>query len=76
MKIKIGTVKEDVTAYGNRYYVQIEDQLGNNNSDLSDLVGEKVTVVVGDVMAAIDFATEQKNAEHEEDFINNKLFAK
>lgn len=47
MKIKIGTVHKDSTAFGNKYYIQIEDTSTNNNSDLENLLYEKVTVVLG-----------------------------
>lgn len=54
MKIKLGTVLRDRTAYGNQFYIQIEDNKVNSNGDLSDLEGKKVTVVIGDVCAIDD----------------------
>lgn len=49
MKIKIGTIKKDPTAYGNKYYIQIEDNAICSNSDLEDILNEQVTVVIGRV---------------------------
>jgi hypothetical protein len=48
VRIKTGTVQEDRTAYGNRFYIQIEDTQTNDNSDLRDLVGKEITVVIGE----------------------------
>lgn len=53
MKIKIGTLHEDKTCYGNRFYIQIEDSKDNDNRDLKELDGKKVSVVIGEI-AAID----------------------
>ena len=53
MKIKKGTVHEDKTAYGNRFYIQIEDSITEDNIiedniDLRELVGKTVTILVGE----------------------------
>lgn len=47
MKIKNGTIKKDVTAYGNKYWIQIEDTETDFNDDLEVLVNQKITVVIG-----------------------------
>lgn len=54
MKVKIGTVKEDVTAFGNRFWIQIEDSSKNDNSDLKELVGKRVPVSVGTIEITVD----------------------
>lgn len=53
MKIKIGKVKKDPTAHGNKYSITIEDTATCDNKDLDDLVGKTVAVVV-DTVDAID----------------------
>lgn len=53
MKIKIGTVKKDPTAYGNKYSIVIEDTSTCDNKDLDSLVGKQVAVVI-DTVDAID----------------------
>lgn len=58
MKIKIGTVKEDVTAYGNRFYIQIEDSKTCDNSDLRDMVGKEFAVIIGPLKAFDDYVQE------------------
>lgn len=57
MEIKIGTLKKDVTAFGNKYWIQVEDQK-TDNSDLENLVGKKISVVIGDITAIDDFIQE------------------
>ncbi len=47
MKIKVGTVREDVTCFGNRFWIQIEDNSLEDNTDLRNWVGKEVTVVIG-----------------------------
>jgi len=37
---KVLTIKEDITAFGNRFWVQIEDSSGDLNFDLRNLVGK------------------------------------
>lgn len=54
MKIKMGTVKKDSTAYGNSYWIQIEDSRTNDNRDLEKLVSKPVAVVIGDVQCIQD----------------------
>lgn len=34
------TVQEDKTAYGNRFYIQVEDSESNDNEDLRQFVGK------------------------------------
>lgn len=48
MKIKLGTVREDVTCYGNRFWIQIEDSSTEDNRGLKSLVDKPVTVVIGE----------------------------
>lgn len=48
MKIKIGTVQKDVTCFGNKFWIQIEDSKINDNHDLNSLVGKEVIVVFSD----------------------------
>lgn len=48
MKFKKGTLKEDVTAYGNRFWIQIEDSENQDNKDLSGMVGRPVAVAILD----------------------------
>lgn len=57
MEIKIGTLKKDVTAFGNKYWIQVEDQK-TDNSDLENLVDKKISVVIGDITAIDDFIQE------------------
>lgn len=47
MKIKLGTIKKDVTAFGNKYWIQIEDTAESDNSDLEFQVGCLATVIIG-----------------------------
>ncbi|CAB4153076.1 hypothetical protein UFOVP610_43 [uncultured Caudovirales phage] len=54
MRIKLGTLKKDVTAYGNKYWIQIEDTKGCDNSDLEGFLDKKITVVI-DSQKAIDY---------------------
>lgn len=58
MKIKIGTVHEDRTCYGNRFYIEIEDTTTNDNSNLRGLVGKKVAVVIDSATAIDDLIQE------------------
>lgn len=51
MKIKIGTVHKDITAYGNKYWIQIEDNKSCSNDDLQALVDKQVSVVIGEINA-------------------------
>lgn len=51
MKIKIGKVQKDLTAFGNKYWIQIEDNSVNDNSDVESLVGKSVSIVIGDISA-------------------------
>lgn len=53
MKIKLGTLKKDETAYGNKYWIQIEDNKSCDNSDLEDFVNKQITVII-DSQNAID----------------------
>lgn len=46
MKIKYGTVRKDVTAFGNKYWIQIQDSIYDDNSDMEALIGEDVAVVI------------------------------
>lgn len=46
MKIKLGTVKEDRTVYGNRFYIQIEDTQGTMHTDLRPIVDQRVCVII------------------------------
>jgi len=57
VEIKIGTLKKDVTAFGNKYWIQVEDQK-TDNSDLENLVDKKISVVIGDITAIDDFIQE------------------
>lgn len=54
MKIKVGTIKKDVTAYGNKYWIQIEDTYASDNKDLESAVDQTVSVVIGDLSAVDD----------------------
>ena len=58
MKIKIGTVHKDVTAFGNKYWIQIEDSKSNDNSDLHELVGKSVAVIIDNAKAIDDLIQE------------------
>lgn len=46
MKIKFGTMREDVTVFGNRFYIQIEDSETNDNKDLREFLDKAVVVVL------------------------------
>lgn len=59
MKIKMGTVKKDVTAYGNKFWIQVEDNSNTSNSDLEHLVDKEVTVIIGSVSAIDDLIKER-----------------
>ena len=48
MKIKNGTLKKDVTAYGEKYWIQIHDTNQDDNSDLQDMLNKKIIVVFDD----------------------------
>lgn len=56
MKIKAGRIEKDVTAYGSKYSIQIYDSYSNDNSDLENLVGNMVSVVIGDISAMDEVA--------------------
>ena len=58
MKIKIGKIKKDATAYGNKYWIQIEDSSLTDNSDLEELVDKTVAVVIGRMKAIDDLIQE------------------
>lgn len=47
MKIKVGTIKKDITAFGNKYWIQIEDSEIDDNHDIEQLVDQVVTIVIG-----------------------------
>lgn len=47
MEIKKGTMKKDTTCYGNKYWIQIDDTVADDNSDLESLVDVKITVIIG-----------------------------
>ena len=40
------TVVEDKTCYGNRFYLQLEDTVGNDNSEVRSLVGKTMQVTI------------------------------
>lgn len=56
--IKIGTVEKDGTAYGNKYYIQIEDTVGNDNRNLEKFVNKRVAVIIDDIKSIDDFISE------------------
>jgi hypothetical protein len=60
MKIKLGTVKKDVTSFGNKYWIQIQDNKICDNCDLELLENMNVTVIIGEV-SAIDNLIQQSD---------------
>lgn len=58
-KIKLGTLKKDITAYGNKYWIQIEDTRTSDNSDLENFVDKKITVLIGAPDAIDDLIADQ-----------------
>lgn len=59
MRIKIGTVREDITAFGNRFYIQVEDTKTSSNLDLKELVDKEVLVIIGPTKALDNVLMEQ-----------------
>lgn len=64
MKIKLGKIHKDPTAYGNKYYIKIEDTRLCDNEDLEKLVNKQVTVIIGDPKALDNVI-----AEHTEEYL-------
>lgn len=40
------TIKEDVTAYGNRFSIQVEDTDDDNNYELKTYVGKRFKAII------------------------------
>ena len=40
------TVRKDLTAYGNKYYLQLEDTEINDNAEVDELVGKTMKVII------------------------------
>lgn len=61
MTIKFGKLHRDTTSFGHQYWIQINDDT-MENADLKSLVDQPVTIIIGDVTAAIDFSVESIEA--------------
>lgn len=41
-----GTIKEDITSYGNRFYIQLEDNKYNDHTFLRVLANKKYKLII------------------------------
>lgn len=65
MRVKVGRIQEDVTAFGNRFWIQIEDALCTESNDhLKKLVGKLVHVCVDETpIEPLEFPPKQDQKE-------------
>lgn len=62
-----GTVKKDVTAYGNKYWIQIEDSEVDDNSKFEPFVDKELNIDLCLAERSDEFAYENRNRLHDGD---------